>query len=241
MAQNSSTVDQAERAVLLAQTELVQVKDDEKRDGDLKKAVEAYKAAQPDLEANQTRLVDHYDKEVARLALSDAEKKQVDDAYRAVNDPLEALRDDVSKRKTELKASKDTLDTETTARDKAKQTFEDFTTQIKLVEDHHREADAKRKEAVDARAKGQRLLAYYLLVHKMKPKVNEDPKPIEIGAYKDEIAKAANACASKNRKVANLEIKLKDDAKALADLEKAFADLEKSFDADLRARLTTTP
>lgn len=229
---------QAERELKKAQDKLTDAKDKAKRDEEVDKVLGQYEAVQVDLEADDTALIDHLNDTLTKLAATAKEKEKVRKAVEFLDTPITNLVAAIEADDTAIADRRAALAARVKERDEAKDAFESLKNQIKGIEARHAQANAVRKEIADARAKGQRLLAYYLLVHKLGPLTTAEPEPIELDEFTQKIRDKAASYGGLTRAVADLEAALKDDEAKLAADEKALADLRKAYDAALRAKLT---
>ena len=229
---------QAERELREAQDKLADAKDKAKRDEEVDKALGQYEAAQVDLEADDTALIDHLSEALIKLAPTVREKERVRREVDRLTAPIAKLEGAVDADGKAIVETKAVLATRTKERDAAKKAFEDLKNQIKRIETRHAQANAVRKEIADARAKEQRLLAYYLLEYRLKPLTTSEPAPIEFDEYRKKIRETAAGYGGLIRAVLDLEASLKESEAKLAADQKTLADAQKAYDAALRARLT---
>jgi hypothetical protein len=227
---------EAQRELERATNRLADAKDKVKRDDEIAKAIEKYRAVQLQLEAAESGLKAQRREGLEELAPTEEEKQAVEAARDEVKDEIDDLRDSIARRRERLEDDREAL-----ARGKAelaetKDEFEALKNLGKGVQDKHRTAETLRDEAFEAIPKRRRL-AYYLLEHRLGRTVDGEPKPVEMARFDREIRQKSAEYGSESRRLADFEAAIKRREKALADDEKRLAELRKNRDSAIRELL----
>lgn len=236
-AREDDPVRRAEREVIRANNRLADAKDKAKRDNEIEKAIEQYRAVQVHLEADQSALAEQQREGLENLAASDTEKADVRAVRAALREEIHDLEESIERRRKALEEDRGALARGQARLAEVKDEYEGLKTQGKGVQDKHRAAEALRKEAFDAIGRKRRL-AYYLLEYQLGRTIGRPPHPIEPADFIREIKQASDEYGRLSRRLANLEESIKQRAKELADDEKKLADLRKARDATTRERLS---
>jgi hypothetical protein len=226
----------AQRELERAADKLADAKDNAKRNDEIAKAIEQYRAVQLRLEAEQTGLVAQLGEGLEDLAPTQIEKDAVRIVEDEVKQEIDDLRDSIKRRSDRLDDDRTALARGKIALAETKDAFEGLKNRGKGVQDKHRAAEALVKEAFDAIPKKRRL-AYYLLEDQLKPAINRQPHPIEVADFIREIGQKSADYGRLSRRFADLEASIKRREKTLADDDKKLADLRKNREATIRQKL----
>jgi predicted nucleic acid-binding Zn-ribbon protein len=229
-------VRRAEVELERAANKLADAKDKAKRDDEIAKAIEQYRAVQLRLEADQTALGGQLDEGLKNLAPTEGEIDAVKDVREEVREEINDLRNLIQRRSRKLEMEREALARGKLKLAETKDDFEGLKNRGKGVQDKHRVAETLIKEAFDAIPRKRRL-AYYLLAHRLAPTISGEPNPIELADFIKEIHQKSSDYGQQSRRLADLEASIKRREKALTDYEKKLADLKKNREATIRERL----